>query len=239
MNTSPAPDLPAALARRFEARGVLGRGGMSVVYRAFDRLHAREVALKVTAPGQVEEGARLRDETVLLAELDHAGVVKLFGGGRLPGGGGWLASEVVEGARLDDRLAGPAVDAAEAAALVADLLETLGWLHGRGLVHADLKPANVLVKEVDGRPWPVLIDFGLARVAGRDEQLAGGTRTYLAPELRRQGARPTPASDLFALGVALRAVTSRFPALAALAERLAAPDPADRPARAAPRRPRS
>ena len=74
MNTSPAPDLPAALARRFEARGVLGRGGMSVVYRAFDRLHAREVALKVTAPGQVEEGARLSkliDDTVA-ADRRHA-----------------------------------------------------------------------------------------------------------------------------------------------------------------------
>jgi len=121
---------------RFELRGRLGSGGMGTVHRAFDRLHGREVALKVGHPiGDERDAARIGDEFALLTNLDHAGLVRVLDFGltareRVA----WLTSEIVSGPRLDvwaERQA----SSEGLVALAAELLETLAWLHARGLVH--------------------------------------------------------------------------------------------------------
>ncbi|MCC6624601.1 MAG: sigma 54-interacting transcriptional regulator [Deltaproteobacteria bacterium] len=207
---------------------------MGVVWRALDRVLGREVALKLARArgtgGTADRAhdARVAAEFALLAELEHPGVVRALDLGRA-GASWWMTSEIVEGQRLDRWAAGPGASAEALERLVVDLLGTLGWLHGRGLVHGDLKPANVLVTTIGGAAWPVLIDFGLAGAFGGDA--LGGTRGYLAPELLA-GAAPTPASDLYALGVTLRALAPSSPELVRRAEACLAPAPAARPASA-------
>jgi len=233
---------------RFELRGRLGSGGMGTVHRAFDRLHGREVALKVGRPVLGESGgepdaARIGEEFALLTNLDHAGLVRVLDFGltarpdnpgsailakaRSPGSAilartAWLTSEIVSGPRLDV-WAGRAATADGLVAMAVELLETLGWLHARGLVHGDVKPANILV----GAGGPVLIDFGLA---GSGETLFGATRAYAAPELLHGGA-PSAASDLFALGRTLARVApvaSRSDTLTTLIDALCAEVPGER-----------
>ncbi len=168
---------------------------MGTVHRAFDRLHGREVALKVGRPvGDERDAARIGEEFALLTNLDHAGLVRVLDFG-LTAQEAWLTSEIVSGPRLDV-WAGRHASSESLVAMAAELLETLGWLHARGLVHGDVKPANILV----GAGGPVLIDFGLA---GSGETLFGATRAFAAPELLR-GAAPSAASDLFALGRTLQ-----------------------------------
>ncbi|PKN55393.1 MAG: hypothetical protein CVU56_21670, partial [Deltaproteobacteria bacterium HGW-Deltaproteobacteria-14] len=218
--------LPPLLQRRFVPLGRLGAGGMGEVLRVHDRLLDRAVALKLVPAGRSADGARLAAEFAVLSQLDHPGVVRVHEVGQAPGGAAWMSSELVTGQRLDHWLADTAPDAI--APLAADLLATLAFLHGRGLVHGDIKPANVLVVTLDGRPWPVLIDFGLASDLDDDGGLLGGTRAYLAPELLR-GAAPGPRSDLYALGRSLAPALARAPALASLVAALSAAAPEDRP----------
>jgi len=192
---------------RFELRGRLGSGGMGTVHRAFDRLHGREVALKVGRPiGGERDAARIGEEFALLTNLDHAGLVRVLDFG-LGATAAWLTSDIVSGPRLDV-WAGRGVSAEALVAMAAELLETLGWLHAHGLVHGDVKPANILV----GGNGPVLIDFGLA---GSGETLFGATRAYAAPELLAGGA-PSAGSDLFALGRSLQRVAPRSKRIASL-----------------------
>ncbi len=216
---------------RFELRGRLGSGGMGTVHRAFDRLQGREVALKIGRPslewggaprppdsaspsslrsgasGAGHDAARIGEEFAVLANLDHAGLVRVLDFG-LTAQAAWLTSEIVSGPRLD--VWAPRADAGALVAVVVELIETLAWLHARGLVHGDVKPANVLV----GTSGPVLIDFGLA---GSGEVLFGATRAYAAPELLA-GGTPSPASDLFALGRTLQRLGVGDARVAALAE---------------------
>jgi len=218
--------LPGLLERRFVPLGRLGAGGMGEVLKVHDRLLDRVVALKLVPPGRAADGARLAAEFAVLSRLDHPGIVRVHEVGRAPNGAAWMVSELVTGQRLDHWLA----DASPTTIVptVADLLATLGFLHGHGLVHGDIKPANVLVVRLDNRPWPVLIDFGLATDASSDGELLGGTRAYLAPELLR-GAAPGPRTDLYALGRALEPAVRRAPALEALVAGLTREGPAERP----------
>ncbi len=233
---------------------------MGSVFRALDRLHDREVALKLGHPNADRpDAARIADEFALLSTIDHPNLVRVLDLGR-DNDRWWLTSELVAGPRLDtwvDRLdrQRPADLPRLLTALIADLLDALAWLHAQSLVHGDLKPANILVRD----DTPVLIDFGLA---GSGDTLLGGTRHYLAPELTgpRPG-RPTPASDLFALGQTVLRLLERptsaasaasttsttsststtfstspdsarsaaLATLTSLAAALTSPDPADRP----------
>ena len=195
----------------------LGRGGLGSVHRAA-RPGGADVALKTVERASPSAVASLRNEIRVLRRLRHPGLVEIVDDG-VEGGVPWLAMSLVEGRRLDavlqDRLeAGrPPIDRA-LLGMLRRLAETLAYLHGRGVVHRDLSPRNIIVRD----EHPVLIDFGFASIIHEgnrrtlDEFTAGlGTVPYLAPEQIR-GEEVDARADLYALGCVLYEVaTGRSP----------------------------
>jgi serine/threonine-protein kinase len=150
----------------YEILGVLGRGGMGVVYKARHRLLNRVVALKMILAGGHAGGAelaRFRTEAEAVARLQHPGVVQVYEIGEhngLP----YLALEYCEGGSLAARLNGTPLQPTEAAALVEQLARAIDAAHRQKVIHRDLKPANVMVGafgEVQ------VMDWGLAKVLGK------------------------------------------------------------------------
>jgi tetratricopeptide (TPR) repeat protein len=200
----------------YELLGVLGRGGMGVVYQARHLKLQRLVALKmVRAAGTAEpqDLLRFRTEAEAIARLQHPNIVQIFEVGAF-GGLPFLALEYCGGGTLDRKLADTPLPPAEAAALMEQLALAMHAAHAKGIVHRDLKPANVLLAE-DGTPK--VVDFGLAKKLDVASQtVAGtvmGTPSYMAPEQAdRQGKPLGPACDIYALGAILyTAVTGRPP----------------------------
>jgi serine/threonine-protein kinase len=201
----PTADLPRI--RGYEVQGVLGRGGMGVVYKARHLRLNRTVALKMLLDGpyaRPEEMERFSREAEAVAGLRHANIVQVYDVGDLDGRP-YFTMEYVEGGTLAQKLAGTPQSSDQAAALVAALAEAIQVAHQSGLVHRDLKPANILLT-ADGTPK--VTDFGLARrLEGGGLTLSGvpvGTPSYMAPEQGR-GHRDAigPAVDVYALGAIL------------------------------------
>ena len=188
---------------RWVVEGELGRGGMGVVLRARARDTGQQAALKVLLAGagaSPEQRRRFQREAETLAGLDHPGIVRVLGHGE-EDGLAYLELELIDGAPLDLR-ALPLRKRVRALVHVARALE---HAHARGLVHRDVKPANVLVRAAGGEP--VLTDFGLVRDVDAHSSLTRsgqslGTPHYMAPEQVR-GEPCSPATDVFALGVML------------------------------------
>jgi WD40 repeat protein len=212
------PEFPTVAA--YEILGVLGRGGMGVVYRARQVKAGRVVALKmILAGGHADDAtlARFRTEAEAVARLQHPGIVQVFEVGEhdgLP----FFSLEFCGGGSLADRLAGKPLPAGEAAALLEKLAEALHAAHLANVVHRDLKPANVLLTN-DGTPK--VTDFGLAKKLDEASQTQTGavmgTPSYMAPE---QGSGQPhavgPQSDVYSLGAVLyECLTGRPPFLAA------------------------
>ncbi|MEZ6184816.1 MAG: bifunctional serine/threonine-protein kinase/formylglycine-generating enzyme family protein [Planctomycetota bacterium] len=195
------------LAARYEVLQELGRGAMGVVYRARDRTLGRDVAVKVLRDGGTSSRqlARFQREGELAAAIDHPGVVRVFGAGRVAGCP-YLAYELVEGGRsLAEAIEHASLE--RRLELVAELARGLGAAHAQGIVHRDVKPANVLV---DPQGKVRLTDFGLA-TAKSGERLTKtgsmlGTPLFMAPELvRGQREQVGPWTDVWAVGVLLYA----------------------------------
>jgi serine/threonine protein kinase len=188
----PAPFIPVRL---------VGQGGFGQVWEAIDDKHRRRVAVKVAhRPTPVEaEGSYLR-EARTLAQLDHPNVVPVYDSGLTGDRRGFLVSKFVSGGSLDKRLAGGPLPPEPAAHLVAALADGLQHAHERGVVHRDVKPANVLL---DGAGRPLLIDFGLALWSGEQDHSYCGTPAYMSPEQARGAGPLTGQSDVFSLGVVL------------------------------------
>ena len=199
----------------FELTAEIGRGGMGVVWQAHQRSLDRRVALKVLSAELAAVPRRLlrfRREAEAGARLAHPAIVPVFAVGE-DGGVHYLAQELVPGGRtLADDIAQRRRDARlppdyyqQAAALAARLAEALHYAHQQGVVHRDVKPANVLLDPVGG---PRLADFGLALVRGVPDLTQtgdlAGTPFYMAPE-QAAGRRGEigPATDQYALGVTL------------------------------------
>jgi len=198
---------------RYERQAEIARGAVGAVWRAVDRQTGDHVAIKFLRPEAALQ-ADLVDgfaaEAEILAGIDHPGVVKLreF---VLEDGEAALVLDLVDGEDLRRRLRrdGP-VPPAVAAHICAQVADTLSYLHGRGIVHGDVKPGNVLVP-ADGGPVR-LADFGIARKIDCERARAThATPEYVAPEVVA-GAPPSPASDVYALGIALfELLTGRSP----------------------------
>lgn len=205
---------------RFELIDQLGSGGMGTVWRALDLALHREVALKEVRTGdpqdQDQSKARMLRERVLLearalARLHHPNVVTIHhivDTRDTPHP--WIVMELVRGRSLQDRLAQGPMTPMEAAHLGRGLLSALHTAHAAGILHRDVKPANVLLRE-DGSP--VLTDFGIAALhdtpglTGTGELV--GSPEYIAPE-RLRGLEGNPASDLWSLGLVLYTAVEGF-----------------------------
>ncbi|WHM39981.1 serine/threonine-protein kinase [Streptomyces sp. BPTC-684] len=205
------------LAGRYRVIEQLGRGGMGVVWRAVDEVLGREVAVKelrtytdMSAPELGDLRLRMQREARAAARVRHPGVVAVHDVTEHQGRP-VIVMELVEGPSLDGVLAERgALDAREAAAIGARVLEALGAAHRAGVLHRDVKPGNILL-EHGGRV--VLTDFGIAAMDDPGDGSAThltrsgelvGSLDYLAPE-RAQGQDPGPASDVWALGATLYA----------------------------------
>jgi serine/threonine protein kinase len=203
------PGVPARIGR-YEVHRLLGKGGMGSVFLARDPELDRLVALKVPNPGLAEDPVfleRFRREAKSAAAFRHPNFCPVYEVGQ-DGGTHYLAMAYIEGQTLADRIkAVPAIRPREAAAIVRDLARALAEAHRRNIIHRDLKPQNIML---DHRGQLVIMDFGLARRAGRDDEptltgtnAAMGTPAYMSPEQVRGDKSVGPATDLYALGVIL------------------------------------
>jgi serine/threonine protein kinase len=192
----------------------LGRGGMAVVYKAFQPSLRRYVALKILPDhfqSDPEFVARFQREARAAAQLGHPNVVTIYDVGE-QAGVHYIAMEYLEGGSLLDRLAKGPLSLEEAQQIVEQVGSALDFAHSRGLIHRDIKPANILFS-ADNRPK--VTDFGIAR-AGDTSRLtrAGamlGTPQYMSPE-QAEGRPVDHRADLYALGVMLyEMLTGRVP----------------------------
>lgn len=195
---------------------LIGAGGMGAVFRAFDPELERDVAVKVLRPefaGHAEVGHLFLDEARAAAALQHENVLPIYHVSRDESGIFSFAMPVIEGGSLDEVLktSGGSLDPDGVIDIAIKMSRALAAAHESGIVHRDVKPANVLI-EKDG-PGVWLTDFGLARAAshGFGEGTVVGTPGYAAPEVM-QGRAGTASSDLFSLGVLLREmITGKHP----------------------------
>lgn len=183
----------------------LGRGGMADVFRAEDERLGRTVAVKLLRDHAESSSDRDRfaAEARTLAVLDHPSIVTLLDAG-LEDDQPWLAMQMVEGSTLATHLTGRPIRVAEVASIGRQLAEGLAYAHANGIVHRDVKPANVLLTE-DGRA--LLADFGIARLLDSTTRhtVAGqaiGSPAYLAPE-QASGGELSGAADVYSLGLLL------------------------------------
>ncbi|MHB1556720.1 MAG: WD40 repeat domain-containing serine/threonine protein kinase [Isosphaeraceae bacterium] len=191
----------------YEILGVLGAGGMGIVYRARQPRLDRLVALKMIRAG---DGARPDDldrfeaEARAVAAIDHPNIIKIFAIGERDGLP-YFSLEFLEGGSLAQRIDGKPQPVEESARIVEALARAMSVAHRRGIVHRDIKPANVLFA-ADGTPK--IADFGLVKRLEEDSARTGagsilGSPSYMAPEQTTGAERAGPAADQYALGVTL------------------------------------
>jgi WD40 repeat protein len=217
----------------YEIQGELGRGGMGVVYLAYDPRLKRKVAIKVIRGGSFArkvELNRFHTEAEAIARLQHSNIAQIYEVGEHQGCP-YLVLEYLEGGSLDQQLAGTPQPARPAACLVETLARAIQHAHERGIIHRDLKPANILLESVVHSPKcvaenlampvtgdglrttdygrPKVSDFGLAKFLEGGAHVTGsgailGTAGYMPPEQARAETNQIgPAADVFALGAIL------------------------------------
>ena len=232
------PTTEGSLPRQFgdyELQTELGRGGMGVVFRAYQSSLRREVAIKMILSGELASDRdvdRFRAEAEAAARLDHPNIVSVFEVGRHEGRP-YFSMQFVRGTTLAHRIAERPLSSNGAATLLIPICRAIAYAHRQGVLHRDLKPSNILIDET-GRPF--VTDFGLAKRIAPDSDAAGqstmsaslrsltqtgailGTPGYMAPE-QAAGSRGSvgPTTDVYALGAVLyAAVTGRAPFQGAL-----------------------
>jgi eukaryotic-like serine/threonine-protein kinase len=198
----------------YEVLGEVGRGGMGVVYKAWQKRPRRLVALKMILAGLhagADRRARLLAEADAIARLHHRHIVQIYEVGEhagLP----YLALEYMPGGNLATRIDGQPQSPLRAASLAETIARAVAHAHAAGVIHRDLKPANVLLAE-DGTPK--ITDFSLAKMGDAELTATGavlGTPPYMAPEQAAGSRAVGPAADVYAVGAILyEALTGRPP----------------------------
>jgi serine/threonine protein kinase/formylglycine-generating enzyme required for sulfatase activity len=231
-----APVPPPRMPDRYRSDGLIGQGAMGEVHRVFDRHLARTVARKVIRPAahaQPDLRARFLTEARITAQLQHPGIVPVYDHGVLPDGRAWFTMKEVRGKTLLDVIleahAGGPPDEPTLHRLVQcfhRVCEAVAYAHGRGVVHRDLKPTNIMLGE---HGEVLVLDWGIAKVShaavgtqgvvsdqlDAHATLAGaitGTPAYIAPEVAHGHARRVDArADVYSLGAVLYEILSGTP----------------------------
>jgi len=226
--------LKGARLGRYRLDDLLGQGGMAEVWRATDERLNRVVAVKVILATHARDAhfrERFRKEAQLVASLDHPNILPVYDYGD-EDGQPYLVMPYLEGGTLRDRMAGAPVPFPLAVSWIRQLGDALDAAHAAGILHRDVKPANVLIRKDDRL---ALADFGIAKILETSTGLTAtgmvvGTPIYMAPE-QAQGKPATPASDRYALAVlAYELLSGRPPfdgesALALMHQHVTAPAP--------------
>ena len=224
LGTMPEPGAPhpsskpfasGKIAGNYEIEGELGRGGMGVVYRARQISLNRIVALKMlTGHYGPEELKRFLAEAEIAAGLHHTNIVQIYEVGEIEGAP-FYSMEYIESGSLADQLKTGAIDEREAAKLLISVARALHFAHKKGVIHRDMKPANILLDPDD---VPKVADFGIAKRLTANSRLTQsgaviGTPTYMAPEQARGTSRDVgAAADVYSLGTILyETLTGRPP----------------------------
>lgn len=199
----------------------LGQGGMASVFKAFDTVLERNVAIKIIRTDK-KEGTeqneflkRFQREAKALAQLDHPYILKVLDYGEQEGTP-YLVMPFVQGGTLKEKM-GRSIPYGEAAALLAPIAQALDYAHRRKIIHRDVKPANILISESN---TPLLSDFGIAKIleSGESTQLTAtgvgiGTPDYMAPE--QWMGKADAGTDIYSLGVVFfQMITGRLPFIA-------------------------
>ncbi len=191
------------LGGRYRLETLVGRGGSAEVWSAEDEALGRRVAIKLVTTAGGEDAGRVGSEARLLARLSAPGLVPVYDAGADGHGRPYVVMELVLGETLADAVARGPLGSDRTASIGRVLAEALAYVHGEGLVHRDVKPANVLLGK-DGRVR--LTDFGIARLVDAAKVTATGltvgTASYLSPE-QVTGSHVGPLSDVYSLGLVL------------------------------------
>jgi eukaryotic-like serine/threonine-protein kinase len=206
------PMIGRSLLGRFELTRLIGRGGMATVYEARDSVLGRIVAIKVFTVDTADDRARIDSEVRLLSRLSHPNLVTVHDAHIAAGPAdapSFLVMELVAGTSLREVTAGGRLATAEVARIAADVASALSVVHGAGIVHRDVKPANILIERSMHLPDGLrakLADFGIAHAIDATRLTAAGTvigtAAFLSPE-QAEGAHVTTASDIYSLGLVL------------------------------------
>ncbi|MEM6938435.1 MAG: serine/threonine-protein kinase, partial [Pseudomonadota bacterium] len=205
----------------YQAAGHLGEGGMAVVLkgRRADGQFEKSVAIKVLGRSAGKDfEARTRQEIQILADLNHPGIVPLLDAGVSEQGYSYLVMDLIEGVRIDQWKAPSSTTLKDIVERVAQVADALAHAHRSLVVHGDLKPSNILVTDAGE---PKLLDFGVSAVLSAeggpdaDEGTVARALTpaYASPE-QLKGAKMTPASDIYQLGMLLDTLLAGSPAYA-------------------------
>jgi serine/threonine protein kinase len=209
----------------------LGRGGMGVVYAAEqENLARRPVAMKLLrAAGN---GARVKErrfqfEAAILARMQHPNIVTLYDAGRADDGTMWMAMELIYGQALLRHCDNHRLPIEQRIELFAEVCDAAAAIHGKGVIHRNLSPHNVLVTTLGERPVVKVVDFGIAKVADHRDPIKGpkeregqlyGSLAYMAPEQAIGSVDIDTRADIYVLGVVLYELLTGQKALAASAK---------------------
>lgn len=221
--------LPHRSIAQYRLDALIGSGGMGAVYKAYDQILERDVALKVMHPQiavQREFRERLKAEAQTAARLDHPSIVKIYGFGETPDGNLYIAMEYIRDGSLRDHLQrlnqrGELAKFPLALQIGVQIADALAHAHSQQVIHRDVKPGNIILKRIERPEQPgyspfraVLTDFGLVQVLNAqritEAGIAMGTPVYMSPE-QCEGLTLDGRSDLYSLGVVLYEILTGRP----------------------------
>jgi RNA polymerase sigma factor (sigma-70 family) len=184
---------------------LIGSGGMGKVFLAREKSSGQKVAIKAIHKSRQSDQRALAhfvQEAMILAKLSHPNIVRVHGLGQFPSGGYFMAMDFVDGADLQSRLSQGPLPLATVLRITKQVASAIQHAHDQGVVHCDLKPGNVLV---DKNELVTVTDFGFAfLLADASAMVAnglGGNWGYIAPEILFRHSLPTPAADLYGIGM--------------------------------------